>query len=78
MRKLILFLLLSSAVFAQPVPNPAGTPERHEFTIANFKTESGVTLPVGAHRLRNIRTSQRRQGQRHAAAVALHGEPARI
>jgi homoserine O-acetyltransferase len=23
----------------------AGTPERHEFVIANFKTESGVTLP---------------------------------
>ena len=45
MRRLILFLLLSSAVFAQPAANPAGTPERHEFVIANFKTESGVTLP---------------------------------
>ena len=46
MRRLIFFLLLSSAVFAQPAANTAGTPERHEFTIANFKTESGVTLPV--------------------------------
>ena len=46
MRRLILFSLLSSALFAQPAANPAGTPERHEFTISNFKTESGVTLPA--------------------------------
>ncbi|MGA7237651.1 MAG: alpha/beta fold hydrolase [Bryobacteraceae bacterium] len=46
MRRLTFFLLLSSALFAQPAANPAGTPERHEFTVANFKTESGVTLPV--------------------------------
>ncbi len=46
MRCFISFLLLSYALVAQPAANPAGTPERHEFTIANFKTESGVTLPV--------------------------------
>jgi homoserine O-acetyltransferase len=45
-RNLPLSLLFSSALFAQPAANPAGAPERHEFTIANFKTESGVTLPV--------------------------------
>jgi homoserine O-acetyltransferase/O-succinyltransferase len=46
MRQLIAALLLSSALFAQPAVSPAGTPERHEFIIANFKTESGITLPA--------------------------------
>lgn len=46
MRQLIAALLLSSPLFAQPAANPAGTPERHEFKIANFKTESGAVLPV--------------------------------
>ena len=46
MKKLILLLLICPALLAQ---NPASAkkqePERHEFVIANFKTESGVTLP---------------------------------
>src|ERR1035438_6453427 len=42
MNKLPLLLLVSHALLAQ---NPAATAERHEFTIANFHTESGVTLP---------------------------------
>src|SRR5215469_934101 len=46
MRRLVHFLLFSSALLAQPAANPAGTAERHEFKIANFKTESGVVLPV--------------------------------
>jgi homoserine O-acetyltransferase len=46
MRKFIFPLLFSFALLAQPPANPAGTPERHEFTISNFKTESGVSLPV--------------------------------
>jgi homoserine O-acetyltransferase/O-succinyltransferase len=46
MRQFIFPLLFSCALFAQTSPNPAATSERHEFTISNFKTESGVTLPV--------------------------------
>jgi homoserine O-acetyltransferase len=45
MRPIFAALLISSALLAQPAANPVGTPERHEFVIANFKTESGVTLP---------------------------------
>jgi homoserine O-acetyltransferase len=45
MRLIFAALLVSSALRGQPATNPAGTPERHEFVIANFKTESGVTLP---------------------------------
>lgn len=46
MRKLFLLLIVSSVALAQDAP--ATKPEagdRHEFTIANFKTESGVVLP---------------------------------
>jgi len=39
MKKLIVLLLLSLPAIA------AEAPERHEFVIANFHTESGVTLP---------------------------------
>jgi homoserine O-acetyltransferase/O-succinyltransferase len=47
MRRLtFLCLLLPSALLGQPAANSALTPERHEFTIANFKTESGATLPL--------------------------------
>src|SRR5215469_6039314 len=46
MRRLVHFLLFSSALLAQPAANQALSPERHEFTIANFKTESGAILPV--------------------------------
>ena len=46
MRTLIPALLFVGALCAQNAANPASAPERHEFTIANFKTESGVTLPV--------------------------------
>jgi homoserine O-acetyltransferase/O-succinyltransferase len=42
----LLCLLFSCSLLAQPAANPAGTPERHEFKIADFKTESGVVLPV--------------------------------
>ncbi len=37
-----LLLLASAATFAQPT----APPERHEFVITNFKTESGVVLPT--------------------------------
>jgi homoserine O-acetyltransferase len=46
MRQVIAALLFSTVLFAQPAASPAGTPERHEFKIANFKTESGAVLPV--------------------------------
>ena len=45
MKKLLLLLLLCPALLAQDVPAKPGTGERHEFVIAKFKTESGVTLP---------------------------------
>src|SRR5262249_61133352 len=39
-------VLLSDPLRAQEAPNPNAPPsEQHEFVIANFKTESGVTLP---------------------------------
>jgi homoserine O-acetyltransferase/O-succinyltransferase len=39
-------VLFATCLFAQEAPNPNAPPsERHEFTIENFKTESGVTLP---------------------------------
>ena len=46
MRQFIFLLLLSYTLHPQPATNPVGTPERHEFILTNFKTESGVTLPV--------------------------------
>src|SRR5437762_7365542 len=47
MKQLIVFLLfVSQTLVAQTAAAPKPeTGERHEFVIANFKTESGVTLP---------------------------------
>src|SRR5258708_34652507 len=42
MRSLVLWALLVSALRAQPA---APVSEEHEFRIANFRTENGVTLP---------------------------------
>lgn len=44
MHKMILLLFVAHFLFAQNKGSDAG--ERHEFSIANFRTESGVTLPV--------------------------------
>jgi homoserine O-acetyltransferase len=45
-RRFLFLLLVAPVLLAQNRANSqAGTPERHEFVIANFKTESGVTLP---------------------------------
>ena len=39
-------IILAHSLCAQEAANPNAPPsERHEFVIANFKTESGVTLP---------------------------------
>jgi homoserine O-acetyltransferase len=51
MKKLILLLLISQTLFAPGLfaqgaaDSKADKGERHEFVIANFKTESGVVLP---------------------------------
>src|SRR5713226_8604715 len=45
MKKTILLLVISQALIAQDQATKFETPERHEFMIANFHTESGVTLP---------------------------------
>lgn len=51
LRKVILLFLVALApatpgVLAQDAPNPQPPKgERHEFVIASFRTESGVTLP---------------------------------
>jgi homoserine O-acetyltransferase len=46
MKKLIFFLCVSQTLYAQnPPAGNALKPERHEFVISNFKTESGATLP---------------------------------
>ena len=46
MKKLTLLPFLSAILLAQnPANGRAGNPERHEFAISNFRTESGVTLP---------------------------------
>jgi homoserine O-acetyltransferase len=42
MRTFVLLLVASAVSFAQGIQPP---PERHEFIIKNFKTESGVVLP---------------------------------
>ena len=74
MRKLVLLVWIVQAFHARPLlaqeaPNPNAPPsERHEFVIANFKTESGVTLPQGHRRLPHLRPPQRRQRQRRPAA----------
>jgi len=45
-RLLLLLLLIPQILLAQDAANNKPQPsERHEFVIANFKTESGVTLP---------------------------------
>ena len=45
MKKLIAFLFISQVVYAQEATQQnAEKGERHEFVIANFRTESGVTL----------------------------------
>jgi len=46
MPKLLLILFIASSLVAQETKPPAAPEsERHEFVIANFKTESGATLP---------------------------------
>ena len=46
MKKLILLFLIAQPVLAQaPRDKKPEQGQRHEFVIANFKTESGVTLP---------------------------------
>src|SRR6266853_2438818 len=45
MKKLILLLIISRVLIAQDQVSKPETPERHEFVISNFHTESGVTLP---------------------------------
>jgi len=50
MKKLVVLLFvsqifISQAAFAQTAVPAAPVSERHEFVIANFKTESGATLP---------------------------------
>jgi homoserine O-acetyltransferase len=46
MKKLIFLLFVSQTLHAQNATNnSAEKPERHEFVISSFKTESGVTLP---------------------------------
>jgi len=51
MKKLVLLLVISQTVFTrqlfaqEAVESKADKGERHEFVIANFKTESGVVLP---------------------------------
>src|ERR1700736_2959023 len=45
MKKLILLLFIAQSAFAQaPGEKKREQGERHEFVMANFKTESGVTL----------------------------------
>ena len=46
MKKLLLLLVVSPILFAQSAAGGrAENPERHEFAISNFRTESGATLP---------------------------------
>ena len=45
MKKFILLLLIAQPLFAQNLPSGKAEPERHEFVISNFRTESGVTMP---------------------------------
>jgi homoserine O-acetyltransferase/O-succinyltransferase len=46
MRKLILLLCCCEILFCQSAADRATPqPERHEFVISNFHTESGVTMP---------------------------------
>jgi homoserine O-acetyltransferase/O-succinyltransferase len=46
MKKIIFLLVLCQVAWAQDAPKKAETGEHHEFVIANFRTEGGVTLPV--------------------------------
>jgi homoserine O-acetyltransferase len=45
MKKILFLLAISQALIAQDQTTKPETSERHEFVIANFHTESGVTLP---------------------------------
>jgi homoserine O-acetyltransferase len=46
MNKFIVALFISPILIAQNAPgNSAGSAQQHEFTISDFRTESGVTLP---------------------------------
>src|SRR5258708_3098213 len=45
MKKTILLLVISQALIAQDQATKAEDSEQHEFVIANFRTESGATLP---------------------------------
>src|SRR5215467_3508310 len=46
MKTLLVLLFVFQTLAAQnAVIPPAAAPERHEFVIANFRSESGVTLP---------------------------------
>jgi homoserine O-acetyltransferase/O-succinyltransferase len=46
MKKLLFLLSITHAVIGQNLPtSKPETPERHEFVITNFHTESGITLP---------------------------------
>ena len=42
---LLAFAVTSSAICQSPAASSGPTPERHEFVLHNFKTESGVVLP---------------------------------
>ena len=65
MKKLVFLLYAAQLVFVQAVcaqdaPHQPLVSEHHEFVIANFRTESGVTLPV-------VRISYGTYGQLNAA-----------
>src|SRR5258708_34925483 len=46
MKKLLVLVVVSRILIGQnPVASQPGKPEQHEFTISDFKTESGATLP---------------------------------
>ena len=46
MKNCIVFLLLFPQVFFAQTPKPAPAGTKHEYFIANFKTESGTVLPA--------------------------------
>ena len=81
-----LFLLLIAAqilfvhtVHAQEPSNPNAPPsERHEFVIANFKTESGVTLPQARMVYGTYGQLNAAKDNVDSAAVTLHGRLSRV
>jgi len=46
MKKIFLLIVICQGAWAQDAPKKPEAGERHEFTITNFHTESGVTLPL--------------------------------